>query len=222
MRNLIDVTETPNKNYGFQQCIRSLERIHLQDAENKSLILSSYNLHRSLNSLQSAISSDLANRESGIDVSSSSMEKLNIFTSRPKSHSIDNYYLMNSKRVQHATTQTNPIGALFFDDPYDQMEMLSQYSEEENEDVTSEIDDVDNAAQNSFRRLSFPFCSSNIIAQKTTSENMIDPTKLHENSTVSNKPNTLIESLKATSAPIIMKTTKNSRTCSTFNVRNFI
>lgn len=102
------------------------------------------------------------------------------------------------------------------------MEVLSQYSEEENDDITCEIDDVDNAAQSSFRRLSFPFYSSNITAQKTTSENMIDPTKLHENLTVNNKPNTLIESLKATSAPIIMKTTKNSRTCSTFNVRNFI
>lgn len=226
MRNLIDIREPPNENHRLQQSVRSLEGFHLNDSEDVEHFLSTCNLHRSLNSLQSAISGDLANRESGIEVSSSSMEKINCVTTRPKPHSITNYYSLNSKRLQHATTQTSPVEALFVDDPYNQMEVLSQYSddEEEEEDTAHEIDDVDDAKHNYFRSNSCPFYScSNNRPIKVTSERILDGASSEfgsVNSNGNNKSNIFTESLKArsSSAPIIMKITKNSRTFSNTNV----
>lgn len=223
MRNLIDVRKPSNENHRLQQSVRSLEGFHLDDSEDKDHFLSSCNLHRSLNSLQSAISGDLANRESGIEVSSSSMEKISCITTRPKTHSI-NYYSINPKRLQHATTQTSPVEALFGNDPYNQMEVLSQYSEDDDDEVTHELDEVDNAKHNYFRSNSYPFYSSENGPKKVTSERVLDSTEFGSiNSTENNKSNIFTESLKtrSTSAPIIMKITKNSRTFSNTNVSRF-
>lgn len=180
--------------------------------------MSSCSIHRSLNSLQSAISAsscngDLANRESGIEVSSSSMEKIN-FVTNYQQHST-NYCLSKPKRLQNATTQTSPIEVLFVDDPYDQMEVLSQYSDNGEE---GEIDEVDNVRKQYFRSYSCPFYPHS-ESTKAGSERVLVCTPFDSINEISiARSNIFSESLKAksTSAPIIIS--KNHPTFSNTNV----
>lgn len=117
----------------------------------------------SLYSLQSI--ENATNRESGIDISSSSMER--IFSTSTHKHNNPSFLSANGYILRNATTQTSPIIQYVTDDPYDQLEVLSQYQGSDNED----FDEVDNHGPGNYIRSNSYPCQSTEVFKKKTSSN---------------------------------------------------
>lgn len=119
--------------------------------------MSSLSLH-SLQSIENA-----TNRESGIDISSSSMERI-FSTSAYRQHN-PSFLSANGYILKNATTQTSPVTQYVTDDPYDQLEVLSQYQGSDNED----FDEVDSHVSVIFIRSNSYPCQSTEVANKKIS-----------------------------------------------------